>query len=112
MQTHPPGHRLHSGPFALGANLDKQAVCFTVTARLVANAMELGTAVRHTRAGGDQSQRRLVRRPEAGKARPRAWLHALRQMAEALDYVGKGKVEDIRPALERAQQQVDKGSVA
>jgi thiamine pyrophosphate-dependent acetolactate synthase large subunit-like protein len=128
MQTHAPGHRLNSGPFgtmgvglpfALGAKLakpDKQVVCLHGDGSFGLNAMELDTAVRHNlpvlvvislNGGWTADPKREKPGRELGYTR-------YDKMAEALgcygDYVDKA--EDIRPALERAQREVDKGKVA
>ena len=106
-------------PFALGAKLakpDKQVVCLHGDGSLGLNAMELDTAVRHelpvlvviSLNGGRTT---LPKREKPGRE-----LGCTRddKMAEALgcygDYVDKA--EHIRPALERAQREVDKGKVA
>ncbi|HEU0062396.1 MAG TPA: thiamine pyrophosphate-binding protein [Hyphomicrobiaceae bacterium] len=128
MQTHSPGHRLNSGPFgtmgvglpfALGAKLakpDKQVVCLHGDGSFGLNAMELDTAVRHKlpvlvvislNGGWTADPKREKPGRELGYTR-------YEKMAEALgcygDYVDKA--EDIRPALVRAQREVDKGRVA
>ncbi|MFZ0847933.1 MAG: thiamine pyrophosphate-binding protein [Hyphomicrobiaceae bacterium] len=128
MQTHSPGHRLNSGPFgtmgvglpfALGAKLakpDKQVVCLHGDGSFGLNAMELDTAVRHNlpvlvvislNGGWTADPKREKPGRELGYTR-------YDKMAEALgcygDYVDKA--EQIRPALERAQREVDKGRVA
>ena len=128
MQTHSPGHRLNSGPFgtmgvglpfALGAKLakpDKQVVCLHGDGSFGLNAMELDTAVRHKlpvlvvislNGGWTADPKREKPGRELGYTR-------YEKMAEALgcygDYVDKA--EEIRPALVRAQREVDKGRVA
>jgi len=128
MQTHAPGHRLNSGPFgtmgvglpfALGAKLakpDKQVVCLHGDGSFGLNAMELDTAVRHKlpvlvvislNGGWTADPKRDKPGRDLGYTR-------YEKMAEALgcygDYVDKA--EDIRPALVRAQREVDKGRVA
>jgi thiamine pyrophosphate-dependent acetolactate synthase large subunit-like protein len=128
MQTHAPGHRLNSGPFgtmgvglpfALGAKLakpDKQVVCLHGDGSFGLNAMELDTAVRHKlpvlvvislNGGWTADPKREKPGRDLGYTR-------YEKMAEALgcygDYVDKA--EDIRPALVRAQREVDKGRVA
>ena len=128
MQTHTPGHRLNSGPFgtmgvglpfALGAKLakpDKQVVCLHGDGSFGLNAMELDTAVRHKlpvlvvislNGGWTADPKREKPGRDLGYTR-------YEKMAEALgcygDYVDKA--EDIRPALVRAQREVDKGRVA
>ena len=128
MQTHAPGHRLNSGPFgtmgvglpfALGAKLakpDKQVVCLHGDGSFGLNAMELDTAVRHklpvlvviSLNGGWTAD------PNRDKPGRDLGYTRYDKMAEALGCYGEyvDKAEDIRPALERAQAQVDKGKVA
>ena len=91
--TFVPGHRLNSGPFgtmgvglpfAVGAKAAKpyaQVICLHGDGSFGQNAMELDTAVRAQIAAPvhHQPQRRLDRRPRTQQARPRSWLHALRQ---------------------------------
>lgn len=128
MPTFAPGHRLNSGPFGtmgvglpfgLGAKVakpDTQVIVVHGDGSFGLNAMELDTAVRHNipvllvislNGGwtGDPDKEKPGR--ELGYTR-------YDQMAEALgcysEYVEKP--EDIRPALERAQKQVDAGRVA
>src|SRR5262245_17061397 len=128
MPTFAPGHRLNSGPFgtmgvglpfALGAKLakpDKQVICLHGDGSFGLNAMELDTAVRHKlpvlvvislNGGWTADPKREKPGRELGYTR-------YEKMAEALgcwgDYVDKA--EDIRPALVRAQREVDKGRVA
>ena len=128
MQTHTPGHRLNSGPFgtmgvglpfALGAKLakpDKQVVCLHGDGSFGLNAMELDTAVRHKlpvlvvislNGGWTADPKREKPGRELGYTR-------YEKMAEALGCYGEyvEEAEDIRPALERAQREVDKGRVA
>jgi thiamine pyrophosphate-dependent acetolactate synthase large subunit-like protein len=128
MQTHAPGHRLNSGPFgtmgvglpfALGAKLakpDKQVVCLHGDGSFGLNAMELDTAVRHKlpvlvvvslNGGWTADPKREKPGRELGYTR-------YEKMAEALGCYGEyvERAEDIRPALERAQREVDKGTVA
>ncbi len=128
MPTFSPGHRLNSGPFgtmgvglpfALGAKLakpDKQVICVHGDGSFGLNAMELDTAVRHklpvlvviSLNGGWTAD------PNRDKPGRDLGYTRYEKMAEALgcygDYVDKA--EDIRPALERAQKEVDKGRVA
>ena len=123
-----PGHRLNSGPFgtmgvglpfALGAKLAKpqsQVVCLHGDGSFGLNAMELDTAVRHklpvlvviSLNGGWTA--------DPNREKPGRDLGYTRydKMAEALGCYGEyvDKAEGIRPALERAQKQVDKGMVA
>ena len=128
MPTFSPGHRLNSGPFgtmgvglpfALGAKLakpDKLVICVHGDGSFGLNAMELDTAVRHKlpllvvislNGGWTADPKREKPGRDLGYTR-------YDKMAEALgcygDYVDKA--EDIRPALERAQKEVDKGRVA
>lgn len=125
MQTHTPGHRLHSGPFgtmgafALGAKPDKpdkQVVCLHGDGSFGLNAMELDTAVRHKlpvlvvislNGGWTADPKREKPGRDLGCTRNE-------KMAETLgcygDYVAKA--EDIRPALVRAQREVNKARVA
>jgi thiamine pyrophosphate-dependent acetolactate synthase large subunit-like protein len=128
MSTYAPGHRLNSGPFgtmgvglpfALGAKLAKpeaQVICVHGDGSFGLNAMELDTAVRHklpvlvviSLNGGWTAD------PNRDKPGRDLGYTRYEKMAEALgcygDYVDKA--EDIRPALERAQKEVDKGRVA
>jgi thiamine pyrophosphate-dependent acetolactate synthase large subunit-like protein len=128
MPTFAPGHRLNSGPFgtmgvglpfALGAKLAKpeaQVICVHGDGSFGLNAMELDTAVRHNlpvlvvislNGGWTADPNRDKPGRDLGYTR-------YERMAEALgcygEYVDKG--EDIRPALERAQREVDAGRVA
>jgi thiamine pyrophosphate-dependent acetolactate synthase large subunit-like protein len=128
IKTHTPGHRLNSGPFgtmgvglpfALGAKLakpDKQVVCLHGDGSFGLNAMELDTAVRHKlpvlvvvslNGGWTADPKREKPGRELGYTR-------FEKMAEALGCYGEyvDKAEDIRPALERGQREVDKGRVA
>lgn len=128
MPTFSPGHRLNSGPFGtmgvglpfgLGAKLakpDKQVIVVHGDGSFGLNAMELDTAVRHklpvlvviSLNGGWTA--------DAKREKPGRDLGYTRydKLAEALGCYGEyvEKAEDIRPALERAQKQVDKGKVA
>jgi len=128
MPTFSPGHRLNSGPFgtmgvglpfAVGAKLakpDKQVICVHGDGSFGLNAMELDTAVRHklpilvviSLNGGWTAD------PKQEKPGRNLGYTRYDKMAETLgcygDYVEKA--EDIRPALERAQKEVDKGRVA
>jgi thiamine pyrophosphate-dependent acetolactate synthase large subunit-like protein len=128
MPTYAPGHRLNSGPFgtmgvglpfALGAKLAKpqaQVICVHGDGSFGLNAMELDTAVRHKlpvlvvislNGGWTADPKREKPGRDLGYTR-------YDRIAEALgcygDYVEKA--EDIRPALEKAQKEVDKGRVA
>lgn len=128
MPTFAPGHRLNSGPFGtmgvglpfgLGAKVakpDTQVIVVHGDGSFGLNAMELDTAVRHNIAvlvvislnGGWTGD------PEKEKPGRELGYTRYDQMAESLgcysEYVEKP--EDIRPALERAQKQVDAGRVA
>jgi thiamine pyrophosphate-dependent acetolactate synthase large subunit-like protein len=128
MPTFAPGHRLNSGPFGtmgvglpfgLGAKVakpDKQVIVVHGDGSFGINAMELDTAVRHripvlviiSLNGGWTA--------DPNKDKPGRDLGYSRydKMAEALGCYGEyvDRAEDIRPALERAQRQVDEGAVA
>jgi thiamine pyrophosphate-dependent acetolactate synthase large subunit-like protein len=128
MPTFAPGHRLNSGPFGtmgvglpfgLGAKVakpDKQVIVVHGDGSFGINAMELDTAVRHripvlviiSLNGGWTA--------DPNKDKPGRDLGYTRydKMAEALGCYGEyvDRAEDIRPALERAQRQVDEGAVA
>jgi len=128
MPTFAPGHRLNSGPFgtmgvglpfALGAKLAKpeaQVICVHGDGSFGLNAMELDTAVRHklpvlvviSLNGGWTAD------PNRDKPGRDLGYTRYERMAEALGCHGEyvDKAEDIRPALERAQRQVDAGRVA
>ena len=128
MPTFAPGHRLNSGPFgtmgvglpfALGAKLAKpeaQVICVHGDGSFGLNAMELDTAVRHklpvlvviSLNGGWTAD------PNRDKPGRDLGYTRFDRMAEALGCYGEyvEKAEDIRPALERAQRQVDAGRVA
>lgn len=128
MPTFAPGHRLNSGPFGtmgvglpfgLGAKVakpDKQVIVVHGDGSFGINAMELDTAVRHripvlviiSLNGGWTA--------DPNKDKPGRDLGYTRydKMAETLGCYGEyvDRAEDIRPALERAQRQVDEGAVA
>lgn len=126
--TFEPGHRLNSGPFGtmgvglpfgLGAKLakpDKQVIVLHGDGSLGLNVMELDTAVRHnipvlvvvSLNGGWTAD------PQREKAGRDLGYTKYEQIAEALGCYGEyvDRVDGIRPALERAQAQVDKGKVA
>jgi thiamine pyrophosphate-dependent acetolactate synthase large subunit-like protein len=128
MSTFAPGHRLNSGPFgtmgvglpfALGAKVacpDKQVICVHGDGSFGLNAMEIDTAVRHKIAvlvvislnGGWTAD------PQKNKPGRDLGYTRYDKMAEALGAYGAyvEKPEDIRPALEKAQKEVDKGRVA
>ena len=128
MPTFAPGHRLNSGPFgtmgvglpfALGAKLAKpeaQVICVHGDGSFGLNAMELDTAVRHNlpvlvvislNGGWTADPNRDKPGRDLGYTR-------YDRMAEALGCYGEyvDNAEAIRPALERAQRQVDAGRVA
>jgi len=128
MPTFEPGHRLNSGPFgtmgvglpfAVGAKAgkpDKQVICVHGDGSFGLNAMELDTAVRHklpilvviSLNGGWTAD------PQRNKPGRDLGYTRYDKMAEGLgcysEYVEQP--EEIRPALERAQKQVDEGRVA
>lgn len=128
MPTFTPGHRLNSGPFGmmgvglpfgLGAKIakpDKQVIVVHGDGSFGLNAMELDTAVRHKIAvlvvislnGGWTAD------PKGEKPGRNLGYTRFERMAEALGCYGEyvERPEDIRPALERAQRQVDGGKVA
>jgi len=128
MPTFTPGHRLNSGPFGMmgvglpfgiGAKIacpDKQVIVVHGDGSFGLNAMELDTAVRHkvpilvviSLNGGwtaDPKREKVGR--DLGYTR-------FDKMAESLGCYGEyvEKPEDIGPALQRAQKQVDQGMVA
>jgi thiamine pyrophosphate-dependent acetolactate synthase large subunit-like protein len=128
MPTFSPGHRLNSGPFGtmgvglpfgVGAKVacpDKQVIVVHGDGSMGLNAMELDTAIRHKipilvvislNGGwtGDPNREKPGR--DLGYTR-------YDKICEALGGYGEyiTKVEDIRPALERAQKKVDEGMVA
>jgi thiamine pyrophosphate-dependent acetolactate synthase large subunit-like protein len=128
MPTYAPGHRLNSGPFgtmgvglpfALGAKIakpDAQVICVHGDGSFGLNAMELDTAVRHkipvlvviSLNGGWTAD------PNRDKPGRDLGYTRFDKMAEALGCYGEyvDNAEGIRPALERAQKQVDQGKVA
>lgn len=128
MPTFAPGHRLNSGPFgtmgvglpfALGAKIakpDTQVICVHGDGSFGLNAMELDTAVRHkipvlvviSLNGGWTAD------PNRDKPGRDLGYTRFEKMAEALGCYGEyvDAAEDIRPALERGQKQVDQGRVA
>jgi thiamine pyrophosphate-dependent acetolactate synthase large subunit-like protein len=128
MPTFAPGHRLNSGPFGtmgvglpfgLGAKVarpDKQVIVVHGDGSFGLNAMELDTAVRHkipvlvvvSLNGGWTAD------PKHEKPGRELGYTRYDKMAEALGCYGEyvEKAGDIRPALERAQKQVDAGRVA
>jgi thiamine pyrophosphate-dependent acetolactate synthase large subunit-like protein len=126
--TFEPGHRLNSGPFGtmgvglpfgLGAKLakpDKQVIVLHGDGSMGLNAMELDTAARHnipvlvviSLNGGWTAD------PQGVKAGRNLGYTRYEKIAEALgchsEYVERP--QDIIPAFERAQAQVDRGRVA
>jgi thiamine pyrophosphate-dependent acetolactate synthase large subunit-like protein len=128
MPTYVPGHRLNSGPFGmmgvglpfgLGAKLakpDKQVIVVHGDGSFGLNALELDTAVRHdipilvviSLNGGWTAD------PNGDKPGRNLGYTRFDQMAETLGCYGEFVEEPgaIRPALERAQRQVDQGRVA
>jgi thiamine pyrophosphate-dependent acetolactate synthase large subunit-like protein len=128
MPTFFPGHRLNSGPFGtmgvglpfgVGAKVacpDKQVIVVHGDGSMGMNAMELDTAIRHkipllvviSLNGGWTG--------DPKREKPGRDLGYMRydKICEALGGYGEyiTKVEDIRPALERAQKKVDEGMVA
>ncbi len=128
MPTFVPGHRLNSGPFGtmgvglpfgLGAKLakpDKQVIVVHGDGSFGINALELDTAVRHripvlvvvSLNGGWTAD------PKGDKPGRQLGYTRFDKMAEALGCYGEyvERAEQIRPALERAQQRVDDGMVA
>ncbi|MCZ6533097.1 MAG: thiamine pyrophosphate-binding protein [SAR324 cluster bacterium] len=128
MPTFEPGHRLNSGPFGtmgvglpfgLGAKVakpDKQVIVVHGDGSFGLNAMELDTAVRHkipvlvviSLNGGWTAD------PDGVKPGRELGYTRFDKMAEALGCYGEyvEQPEEIRPALERAQQKVDEGMVA
>jgi len=128
MPTFVPGHRLNSGPFGtmgvglpfgLGAKLakpDKQVIIVHGDGSFGINALELDTAVRHNipvlvvislNGGWTADPKRDKPGRDLGYTR-------FDKMAEALGCYGEyvERPDDIRPALARAQKQVDEGRVA
>jgi acetolactate synthase-1/2/3 large subunit len=128
MPTFTAGHRLNSGPFGtmgvglpfgIGAKIakpDKQVIVVHGDGSFGLNALELDTAVRHnipilvvvSLNGGWTAD------PQGNK--PGRYLGYTRfdKMAEALGCYGEyvEQPDEIRPALNRAQREVDRGSVA
>jgi thiamine pyrophosphate-dependent acetolactate synthase large subunit-like protein len=126
--TFSPGHRLNSGPFGtmgvglpfgVGAKVacpDKQVIVVHGDGSMGLNAMELDTAIRHKipilvvislNGGWTGDPKREKPGRDLGYTR-------YDKICEALGGYGEyiTKVEDIRPALERAQKKVDEGMVA
>ena len=128
MPTFFPGHRLNSGPFGtmgvgmpfgVGAKVacpDKQVIVVHGDGSMGLNAMELDTAIRHKipilvvislNGGWTGDPKREKPGRDLGYTR-------YDKICEALGGYGEyiTKVEDIAPALERAQKKVDEGMVA
>ncbi len=128
MPTFVPGHRLNSGPFgtmgvglpfALGAKVAKpeqQVIVVHGDGSFGLNAMELDTAVRHkipvlvvvSLNGGWTAD------PKHEKPGRELGYTRFDRMAEALGCYGEyvEQPAEIRPALERAQKEVERGRVA
>src|SRR6266581_1003694 len=128
MPTYVPGHRLNSGPFGtmgvglpygLGAKLakpDKQVIVVHGDGSFGLNALELDTAVRHnipimvviSLNGGWTAD------PAGNKPGRNLGYTRFDKMAETLGCYGDYVEEPakIRPALDRAQREVDRGNVA
>jgi thiamine pyrophosphate-dependent acetolactate synthase large subunit-like protein len=128
MPTFLPGHRLNSGPFGtmgvglpygLGAKVarpDRPVIVVHGDGSFGLNAMELDTAVRHqipllvviSLNGGWTAD------PDRDKPGRELGYTRYDKMAEALGCYGEyvERPEEIRPALERAQEQVAQGRVA
>jgi thiamine pyrophosphate-dependent acetolactate synthase large subunit-like protein len=128
MPTFAPGHRLNSGPFGtmgvglpfgVGAKVacpDKQVIVVHGDGSMGLNAMELDTAIRHKipilvvislNGGWTGDPKREKPGRDLGYTRYDKICEALGGYGEYVD-----KVEDIAPALARAQAEVDKGRVA
>ena len=128
MPTFAPGHRLNSGPFGtmgvglpfgVGAKVacpDTQVIVVHGDGSMGLNAMELDTAIRHKipilvvislNGGWTGDPKREKPGRDLGYTRYDKICEALGGYGEYVD-----KVEDIRPALERAQKKVDEGMVA
>ncbi len=128
MPTFAPGHRLNSGPFGtmgvglpfgVGAKVacpDKQVIVVHGDGSMGLNAMELDTAIRHKipilvvislNGGWTGDPKREKPGRDLGYTR-------YDKICEALGGYGEyiTKVEDIAPALQRAQKKVDEGMVA
>jgi thiamine pyrophosphate-dependent acetolactate synthase large subunit-like protein len=128
MPTFSPGHRLNSGPFGtmgvglpfgVGAKVacpDKQVIVVHGDGSMGLNAMELDTAIRHKipilvvislNGGWTGDPKREKPGRDLGYTRYDLMCEALGGYGEYIT-----KVEDIRPALERGQAEVNKGRVA
>jgi thiamine pyrophosphate-dependent acetolactate synthase large subunit-like protein len=128
MPTFVPGHRLNSGPFGtmgvglpfgIGAKLakpDKQVIVVHGDGSFGINALELDTAVRHnipilvviSLNGGWTAD------PQGDKPGRNLGYTRFDRMAEAFGCYGEyvERPDEIRPALHRAQKEVDRGAVA
>src|ERR1700730_8820377 len=128
MPTFMPGHRLNSGPFgtmgvglpfALGAKVakpDTQVICVHGDGSMGLNAMEIDTAVRHnipilvvvSLNGGWTAD------PERNKPGRNLGYTRFDKMDEQRACYGEyvERPDETRPALDRAQREVDRGSVA
>ena len=128
MPTFVPGHRLNSGPFGtmgvglpfgIGAKLakpDKQVIVVHGDGSFGINALEPDTAVRHnipilvviSLNGGWSAD------PQGDKPGRNLGYTRFDRMAEAFGCYGEyvERPDEIRPALHRAQKEVDRGSVA
>jgi thiamine pyrophosphate-dependent acetolactate synthase large subunit-like protein len=128
MPTFAPGHRLNSGPFGtmgvglpfgIGAKIakpDKQVIVVHGDGSFGMNALELDTAVRHnvpllcvvSLNGGWTAD------PDGNKPGRNLGYTRFDKMAESLGCYGEyvEKPADIRPALDRAQREVDRGAIA
>jgi thiamine pyrophosphate-dependent acetolactate synthase large subunit-like protein len=128
MSTFAPGHRLNSGPFGtmgvglpfgIGAKIakpDKQVIVVHGDGSFGMNALELDTAVRHnvpilcvvSLNGGWTAD------PDGNKPGRNLGYTRFDKMAETLGCYGEyvEQPADIRPALDRAQREVDRGAVA
>jgi thiamine pyrophosphate-dependent acetolactate synthase large subunit-like protein len=128
MPTFAPGHRLNSGPFGtmgvglpfgIGAKIakpDKQVIVVHGDGSFGMNALELDTAVRHnvpilcvvSLNGGWTAD------PDGNKPGRNLGYTRFDKMAETLGCYGEyvEQPADIRPALDRAQREVDRGAVA
>jgi acetolactate synthase-1/2/3 large subunit len=128
MPTFVAGHRLNSGPFGtmgvglpfgIGAKIakpDKQVIVVHGDGSFGLNALELDTAVRHNTPilvvvslnGGWTAD------PDGNKPGRNLGYTRFDKMAESLGCYGEYVEQpgEIRPALDRAQREVDRGSVA
>ena len=128
MPTFTPAHRLNSGPFGtmgvglpfgIGAKIakpDKQVIVVHGDGSFGLNALELDTAVRHnvpilvvvSLNGGWTAD------PDRNKPGRNLGYTRFDKMAESLGCYGEyvERPDEIRSALDRAQREVDRGSVA